>query len=56
MARVRFGEALVFDGDDDSVSAGVVTEMVRPAAFSTSIWFQRTVDHAGKRMPTRITR
>jgi len=43
----RFGEALSLDGEDDAVSAGAVAELVNPSAFSASIWFQRTVDHAG---------
>ena len=43
----RFGEALAFDGDNDFVLPGVISEMVSPAAFSISLWFHRTVDHAG---------
>ena len=42
----RFGEALSFDGDDDFVNVGVVSELVHPAAFSISVWFQRAVDHS----------
>ena len=43
----RFGEALSFDGNNDFVSAGVVAELVNPAAFSISLWFRRAVDHGG---------
>ena len=43
----RFGEALSFDGDNDSVSAGVISELIDVPAFTVSLWFQRAVDHAG---------
>ena len=43
----RFGEALSFDGEDDYVSPGVVTELVSPSEFSLSLWFRRTIDHVG---------
>ena len=43
----RFGEALSLDGDNDSVSAGVIAELVSPSAFTTSVWFRRAVDHGG---------
>ena len=43
----RFGEALSFDGNNDSVMAGVIPELAAPAAFTTSAWFRRTVDRAG---------
>ena len=39
-------EALSLDGDNDYVSPGVVQELVAPSAFSVSLWFQRTADHA----------
>ena len=48
----RFGAALSLDGDDDYLSAGVIPELVNPAAFSVSLWFQRTVNHTG---PTQAT-
>ena len=37
----RFGEALTFDGDNDYVNVGVVSELVNPAAFSMSLWLRR---------------
>ncbi len=43
----RFGEALSFDGEDDYVSAGMVTELVNPASFSLAVWFKRSDDHSG---------
>jgi len=43
----RFGEALSLDGDDDYMSAGLIPELVNPAAFSVSVWFQRSVNHWG---------
>ena len=43
----KFGEALSFDGDNDYVLLGVISELVSPASFSISLWFRRTVDHAG---------
>ena len=48
----RFGEALSFDGNNDYVLAGVVPELSRPSAFSVSLWFQRSVDHAGEDIDT----
>ena len=48
----KFGEALSFDGDNDSVSPGVIAEMVNPSAFTTSLWFRRTADHAGVALET----
>ena len=48
----QFGEALVLDGDNDSVSAGVIGELVSPSAFTISVWFRRTVDHAGTNSET----
>ena len=43
----RYGKALSLDGHNDYVSPGVVPELVAPSAFSISLWFQRSVDHAG---------
>ena len=42
----RFGEALSLDGDNDYVTPGVVGELTNPSAFSVSLWFRRTADHA----------
>ena len=43
-----FGEALLFDGDDDYVLPGVLPELVNPSEFSISLWFRRMVDHSGE--------
>ena len=48
----RFGEALSLDGDGDYASAGIVSELVSPAEFSVSLWFQRTADHAATSQST----
>ena len=48
----KFGEALAFDGDNDSVSAGVIAELLNPSAFTTSLWFRRMADHAGESSET----
>ena len=53
--RGRFGEALSFDGDNDSVTVGVVSELTGPSAFSIALWFLRTADHAGSANETNHT-
>ena len=47
-----YGEALAFDGDNDYVLPGLITELVDAAEFAVSLWFRRTVDHAGSAAET----
>ena len=43
----RLGEALSFDGNNDYVLPGVISELVNPSAFAISMWFRRTIDRGG---------
>ncbi len=42
----RTGEAMSFDGDNDYVNAGVISELVTPTSFTVAAWFRRDVDNS----------
>ncbi|RME94517.1 MAG: hypothetical protein D6766_05645, partial [Verrucomicrobia bacterium] len=41
------GHALAFDGEDDYAIVPNIPELRAPGAFTLSLWFNRSVDHAG---------
>ena len=43
----RFASALQFDGEDDYVLVESFPALTAPDSFTVSLWFNRSVDHAG---------